>query len=308
MFDENVFESDLLRLTEYNAIEVFDKGDHLFIPYMMNDAVECYFRFNDISTQGSWDNKAKDEMSCSMTEHDGRKGLILRQGKNIFTIWYGSVRKETHLYQYHRIGHFWVKGQEKWRRIVYVIGTMHEKYSFIGEDACNELEKELIPLVGFAPFRYWTPLNESLDGWYPNTFEGIVAMRHVAEAVGDKNFLRWMDRYEKAFLQGKADDRLIRKVANELIKPKHQAIFDYITEKSNEASSEYDERVYDDKTMEKILAAREQVTSSFLMKGYRGAYPLLQKNKKTVIFYEEHPYIMREFEYEDFDFKIHALF
>lgn len=308
MKKEGCLESDLKRLIDYRALEIFDKGDHLYIPYMMNDAVECYYRFDDISTHGKWDNKLKCEMSFSLTENDGKKGLILRQGNNVFSLWYGSVKKEKHLYQYHRIGHFWVKGHEKWRRLVYIVGTMHEKYNFIGKDACDAEELELIPLVGFAPFRYWTPLKESLDGWYPNTFEGIVTMRHIAQAADDKSFLKKLEGYEKAFREGKANARVVRRMAKELTKPKHEAIYDYINYKIDEASSQYGARVYDDVTEEKIIAAREQVTNSFLMKGYKGNYPILEKNNHRIIFYEEHPFIMSEFEYEDFDFKIHALF
>ena len=304
----NSLESDLKKLIDCKALEVFDKGAYLYIPFMMNDAVECYYRFDDIKVHGKWDNKSKEELSFELVENEGKNGIILRQGSNVFTLWYGKVTKEKHLYQYHRIGHFWVKGHEKWRRLVYIVGTMYEKYSFMGEEACDIEELELIPLVGFAPFRYWTPLKESLDGWYPNTFEGIVTMRHIAETVNDKSFLRKLDMYEKLFMEGKANERVVRKMARELTKSRHESIYNYINSKIDEASSQYGERVYDEKTEERITVAREQVTSSFLMKGYKGNYPILYKNNHKIVFYEEHPFIMSEFEYEDFDFKIHALF
>ena len=38
----NSLESDLKKLIDCKALEVFDKGAYLYIPFMMNDAVECY--------------------------------------------------------------------------------------------------------------------------------------------------------------------------------------------------------------------------------------------------------------------------
>lgn len=305
---ENCLENDLEKLIDYSALEIFDKGDHLYIPFMMNDAVECYYRFDGITTHGKWDNKSKAEVDFQLVDGEQKNGIIFYQGDNVFTLWYTAVTKERHLYQYHRIGHFWVKGHEKWRRLVYIVGTMHEKYSFIGKEACDEEELELIPLVGFAPFRYWTPLKESLDGWYPNTLEGIVAMRHVAHKVGDKSFLKKMDKYEKLFITGKASPRIVRKMAHELIRGRHEAIYNYINSRIDVASEKYGERIYDETTQERMEVARERVTSCFLMKGYKGDYPVLYKKNHKIVFYEEHPFIMSEFEYEDFDFKIHALF
>ena len=37
-------------------------------------------------------------------------------------------------YRYHEIGHFWRDGAEQWRQLVYMIGTIREKYRFLGED------------------------------------------------------------------------------------------------------------------------------------------------------------------------------
>ena len=76
-------------------------------------------------------------------------------GKNSFTIRFKELKFETHLYQYHGIAHVWVRGQEHWRQLVYRLGIVKDKYQFLGEETCTREEKELLPLLEFAPFRSW---------------------------------------------------------------------------------------------------------------------------------------------------------
>ena len=72
----NSLESDLKKLIDCKALEVFDKGAYLYIPFMMNDAVECYYRFDDIKVHGKWDNKSKEEISFELVENEGKKYKI----------------------------------------------------------------------------------------------------------------------------------------------------------------------------------------------------------------------------------------
>lgn len=305
---DNCLEVDLLRLVDLGEIEVFIKSEtrEVFIPHMMNDAVECYYQFKDCTTQGQWLKECQEPLSFSLVEEKEKKGLILRQGNvNTLTIWYGQVEKVCHCYQYHRIGHFWVKGQEKWRRIVYVIGSIQEKASIVGEEVCLEGELYLAKLTGFAPFRYWTPLDISLDYYYEDSLEGILVMKEILARLGEKKLLGLVEGYEEDYIEGRITDRKIKRLAKALIQS--QSLYNFLETETDALSSHYKPRVYDAAESAKMEELRKKSCQEYYKKGFQGAYPILYKGRKKVIFYEEHPYILREFEYEGFDFQVQPL-
>ena len=307
MKDTLLLESDLQKLIDCQTLEVYRIKDNIYIPYMMNDAVECYYEFVNATTMGEWDNDYQEDSSFSLTTNEGRQGLILRQGESIFSIWYEDFNRVVECYQYHRIGHFWIKGMEHIRRIVYAVGTIHEKQCFIGDEVCNDIERDLIPLVEFGPYRYWTPLEENLDDYYIESYQGIEAIRKVAKAVDDTKYLKLIDKYEKAFSKGKVTSSLIRKLAIEFTKPKHFAMYEYINKQIDKASSKYQQRKYKEKEINILNSKRQEIFNHYLEEGYSGNYPLLSKDGELLYFYEEHPYIMRKFEYKDFGFRVHAI-
>lgn len=299
---------DLQRLSDYDAIELYEKEEtgQAFIPYMMSDAVECYIQFDGCTIRGQWQPDNKEETSFSVISDEEKKGLVLRQGEsNVITIWYKKAAKYMECYQYHRIGHFWIEGQEKWRRLTYAIGTIHDKATFMGVDNCEREELQLIPIMEFAPFRYWTPLKESLDYYYDDTMEGIVAMKVIAVKIGDKKLFSIVSKYEKQMLSGKLTERKLRKLAIELCKC--HKLYRYLNEQLDLASSHYQERRYSPEEEAKINDMRNAVVKPYIEKGYKGKYPVLCKRNKKVVFYEEQPYVIRDFEYNDFKFRIHEL-
>lgn len=125
-----------------------------YIPYMMNDALECLLILEQCRMTGRYLVDFKGTTQAHMAKDGEVYLLVVRQGDdNVFTIWFSSIREEMTCYQYHRIGHFWVKGQEQWRRLVYIVGTLYDKYSYMGDTVCTQAEKELLPLMELAPFR-----------------------------------------------------------------------------------------------------------------------------------------------------------
>ena len=70
-------------------------------------------------------------------------------------MWFDEIIEHTNCYRYHEIGHFWRDGAEQWRQLVYMIGTIREKYRFLGEEVCNDQEMEIMSLIEFAPFYYY---------------------------------------------------------------------------------------------------------------------------------------------------------
>ncbi|SDB03741.1 DUF3878 family protein [Eubacterium oxidoreducens] len=298
-------ETAIYNLIDCDALEIYASGTKLLIPYMMNDAVECYFSFEDVMTQGEWDNDNNEVNSISLVEGKKRKGIIFRCPGNVYTIWYGACTEHKHLYQYHRIGHFWVEGYERWRRLVYLIGTLHDKYNFMGEEACNEQEMALIPLMGYAPFRFFSPIRESLSEFYDNTMEGIEQMHKIALHIGADDYIKQLKAYEGQFRQEKLSPRLIKRHAMNLVK--RRDILTYLEKAIVLASSPYEQRVYEKQEQEQMEQMRQDCLYRYRTLGYRGDYPLLEKDGRKIMFYEEHPYVMQELEYEDFTFQIHAI-
>lgn len=299
-------ESDIQKLIDCDALEIYFKGKNIFIPYMMSDAVECYIKFEDCSVQGKWDADYVGETSVTIAKNNDRQALILHQGyDNVVTIWFHKVVKYLELYQYHRIAHIWVRGNEKWRRLVYIVGTIHDKISFLGVEYSTKEECNIVNLMGFAPFRYWTPIHESLDDYYANTRDGIMEILDIAVRLGDEKFISKLQRYANDFALGKLTPRKIRHMARAVAK--NNMLYAYLNSMIEMASSTYSIREYTEPQKMELERLRVEAVKEFTNKGYSGTYPLMNKGKKRVTFYEEHPYIMQEFEYENFGFKVNPI-
>lgn len=235
-----------------------------------------------------------------------RFGLIIRhQSHETLTIWFSNCMQSCKFYQYHRIGHFWTKGMEHWRRLVYIIGTIHEKYTFLGKSSCNALEQELLPLIEFAPFRYWSPLHESLDDYYINSQEGILCMKQLATDTKDFSYARMIQLYEHLPCTIQTFPWVISFLAKKLTSPKHKQIYEYLDSKINAASTEYQIRDYGSEINEEIKKIRIQFTKELYADGYVGEYPYFKKENATLIAVEEHPFTILES--NTFKFKIYGM-
>mgnify|MGYP003372299641 CR=1 FL=1 len=212
----------LAEILELQALEICHAREEkdILIPYMMNDAVENYF----ILKNGTMTGEYHAESPVLYPARLAQESLKSEQGKceyllsvqqeegNAFLLRFSSIEEKMTCYQYHRIGHFWVKGQEQWRQLVYIVGTIHDKYEYIGENICNDAEKELMPLIEFPPFRDWSPIHESLDGKYPFTYEGIDAMEQFAkESGGAYEEREYGDELQKVIFRKRMEvDRILK--------------------------------------------------------------------------------------------------
>lgn len=192
----------LAELIKCQALEVCihreENGDcQTCIPYMMNDALECYLILENCRITGTYLSDCQEKTEAYLTRHEDSVGLVVKQGdENVFTLWFDGIRERLQCYPYHEIGHFWVQGMEQWRRLVYIIGTIYDKYEYLGEQVCTEKEIELLPLMEFAPFRAWSPVKETLDDWYADTMEGVDTMKKMAHLAGEEGFARLLERYK----------------------------------------------------------------------------------------------------------------
>ncbi|MCD8356929.1 MAG: DUF3878 family protein [Clostridia bacterium] len=284
---------ELLRCLESNP-------NDMYIPYMMNDALEYYFILTDCTAIGELKTDFPLGTTVETVQFSNRNGLIIRRpDETILTLQYHECRSVRRLYQYHMIGHFWREGQEQWRQLVYIIGTMYDKLHYIGEEACNAEEKQLIPLITFAPFRYWSPIHEDLDDFYTDTEEGFCLMEALTAEAQDRAYLALLQQYRQ-----KPDQKMTEFLAHALIEPGRKALYHVIWQKLYSASSCYPVRDYGIVLNTKIAAERKKAADVLYRKGFTGKYPCFRQGTVQVVAAEEHPYTVFGLEYDDFTFRI----
>ena len=224
-------------------------------------------------------------------------GLIVKQKSNTFTLWFSGLSWEMTCYQYHRIGHFWVTGQEQWRRLVYMMGTVYDKYRYLGEEACSPWEMELLPLMEFPPFRHWSPIRESLDDWYDTDPAGARLAGWLARQAGDRRMERKINWYLR--FPCRAARRLVERAMQG---PGGQKLYEEIRRRIWEASGQYPERDYGREANERIRRQRRQVQRELTARGFSGAYPEYRRGSMRIEAAEEHPFTCMEA--KDFSFRI----
>lgn len=332
------FRKCIAELIDCNAFELQLHTDECgrtdcYIPYMMNDALECYFVLKDCRMTGEFvtgtlcnsaDSDAFGNFACDkklsaelIDDARGACALVIRQvNGDVSTLWFQDIQKKLKCYRYHEIGHFWVKGQEHYRQLVYMIGTAYDKFSCLGESLCNEEELALLPLMEFAPFRYWSPIHGSLDAHYPDTMEGFTCFKDLCAEAEDSILLNLAKRYETIacgnfwitdFYRKLALPKFVRRIAHELVSPGHEALYELIYEKVCKASSKYPARDYGEVMNARIEQSRQEVTDALIQKGFTGKYPRFAKEHMTVLVTEEHPFTLSVLEYENYNFRIQLM-
>lgn len=309
-------ENYIKEILDCNAFELYsDESKKFYIPYMMNDALECYLLLKNCRMTGKYLPELNETItaefitqSSDSTSPDS-SAIIFRQGtENVFIIWFEEAYRVLKCYRYDQIGHFWVKGEEHWRRLVYIIGTIYDKYEYMGKQVCNEKEIDLLPLMEFAPFRMYSPIHESLDTYYSESRSGLECMSSLAKEADDKEFLRLLNIYrlfssDRPAIKIHFPIRLIRKkIFRALNHPNRQNLYELIFQKVHDASIVYPERSYHPALNEEINSARKKSTEQLHEKGFSGDYPLFHKENLQVLAMEEHPFTILEA--KDFSFRI----
>ena len=305
LLSKETLQKYLSEICSCQALEVHTDNDKIYIPYMMNDALECFLLFSDAQLTGhplpDYEGDTSYEMVGETTEGSCKTGIIFRQGiQNVFTLWFTSVYQDLHCYRYDRIGHFWVAGQEHWRRLVYILGTIYDKYQYMGSQVCNPQEMVLLKLMEFAPLYYYSPIHESLDDIYPNTLEGLQAMKDLATEAGDRTFLALLAVYR--YFPFSIVQKILQRALN---RPGRIPLYELLFHKIEEASSCYSERDYGEERNRCIDEARSQLSTKLLQEGFQGEYPLFQKGNLQILAMEEHPFTILEA--KDFQFRIQLM-
>ena len=161
-------------------------------------------------------------------------------------------------------------------------------------------ETSLLKLMEFAPLYYYSPIHEPLDDIYPDTLEGLQAMKNLAVEAGDRRFLLLLAFYRYFHIAG------VRKILQRALnRPARIPLYELLFHKIEEASRAYPERDYGEEHNCQIETARRELTERLLLQGFSGEYPLFQKENLQILAMEEHPFTILEA--DNFQFRIQLM-
>lgn len=237
------------RIFEENVLELgFDEQKkEIYLVYMMTDAIESILVLEQAVMTGEFDRQYEGECSGSITTlEDGNYMLAVRQGQdNAFTVRFQAIHCEETLYDYHKIGHFWMKDYEILRHLTYQIGLIYEKAVFMGESYCNRKERALLPLYDLAPLRkyfcvYWEE-NES----FSSTTEAVDTAIHNASVIRDKSLVHLFKKY-RLFVDKDRQNSIVcgyyeRKIMKALAQAKHWKFIKQLFVLIQDAAKDYEQ-------------------------------------------------------------------
>ncbi len=296
--DEEILDKlyGLLSQDQFELLPPFDTG-RIRLVYLMNDAVESFLVFEEAVLTGFYDEHYEGELEAELRcEEDGRYVLLVHQGKTFCTIFFRDLSLDVHLYNYGKTGHAWMKGHEELRQIEYWIAIMKAKRDYLGEEYCNEMEKQLTALEEFPPLnvcsfpavprQYYEPRE---DAWEP-TEAGIQTMQYWAEQAGDRKLLQVLEQYKEQHGQ-----RETKRIARLLCSNRHSFVVDLLIQKIMEASEEYPERIF---------ATDEERTYEVVKREAKQRMAMLQAEGKTVYMVCQMPFVEAK---DEVEFKVHLL-
>ena len=239
---------NLERLLESGQFElVSDKPENgkIRLIYIMNDAVESFIVFENARLTGIYDSKFEGSVTASLTGNEKEYVIVVHQNESVFSIFFQKMYMENHLYNYGKIGHFWVKGYEYLRNIEYKIAIVRDKREYLGEEYCNNQELKLAHLSDFPPLNYccYPSVPEKYivpkdDPWIPSN-EAIHVMHEMAEVVGDRRMQNILK-----FYKNHPEKCVAKIIASMLHRNSHKELVDYLVNICVKASENYPVRKF----------------------------------------------------------------
>lgn len=256
LLDQNQFEL---------TTEVVTDGK-LRLVYLMNDAVESFLVFDQVQMTGKYKKEYEGELEASLsfqTDPETKQQvyvLVVRQGDSVCTLFFKNLQLEVNLYNYGKVGHFWVKGYEYLRQLEYRFAILRDKRDYLGEVYCNSTERKLAELTDFPPLNYccYPAVSEKYivpkeEPWKP-TEKALDVMEDIAERAGDHRLYRVLKWYRKYPCKV-----MTRFIAGMLHRNVHAPVIDLLLEEMKQAAADYQERSFgeteDRKHEAKILQA-----------------------------------------------------
>ena len=235
------------------------KTQDLKLVYLMNDAVESFLVFQKARLTGTYLPDFEGELSASLSREDSGYVLILHQEDTVCTLFFQDLVLETHLFDYGKTGHFWVKKWEYLRQLEYRIAILHDKLEYLGTEYCNKTEQMLAVLAAFPPLNcscYPAVPDKYLVPKYPRWFvsqAAIGVMRQLALEAKDPALVRWLDLYRCFPIKFVA-----RYIAHMLHQTAHADVVDLLTDKLADAASSYPERNFSEDVEGRIRGLYQQ--------------------------------------------------
>ena len=229
------------------------KTQDLKLVYLMNDAVESFLVFQKARLTGTYLPDFEGELSASLSREDSGYVLILHQEDTVCTLFFQDLVLETHLFDYGKTGHFWVKKWEYLRQLEYRIAILHDKLEYLGTEYCNKTEQMLAVLAAFPPLNcscYPAVPDKYLVPKYPRWFvsqAAIGVMRQLALEAKDPALVRWLNLYRRFPI------RIVAcYIAHMLHQTAHASVIDLLNSKLANAASSYPERILSEDVKEQI--------------------------------------------------------
>ncbi len=241
-------------------------------------------------------------MDCAISFRDGFEPL--------FTVWFQSAYKSVKLYRYDREGHYWTEGQEHMKRLVYMLGSTADKLKYLGPAFLNEEEMEMQELIGFKPFRNYSPIEESMDEYYHSTKEGARRMRALAAEAGDD----WL--YVFTWLYQLLPLKILELYLSDyLISERGERIYEIMLSHIHEMNESYPDRSYGEEKDREIQRKREDLSRFLYSRGFSGTYPAFSRTRTKdgkgecmeILVTEEKSYAKKVLDWKDFDFDMDLL-
>ena len=302
----------LERLLQENQFEMWRTDDmeegSWKVTYMFNDAVESYLLLEHVVQTGEYSREQENTELRLITE-ENRYGVVGKQASgNCFVVWFSSIQFICQLYAYHEIGHFWVKGAEHLRQLIYEIGLMEDKMEYLGEAFCTKEEIALLDLLEFAPFRAYYSVPWEKDEEFIVTDKGIKAFRKIIEEVHryeteNKKEITCQRKMEKFLAKYEKNPTisLRKKMSKCLNKAGFEAYYLLLREKVMEASSAYPPRSFGKEMDQWVEEKRKELEEQWKAEGWNGVYPDYEKieGKKHLRMHvvEELPFTTEEMRY-----------
>ena len=194
--------AELLQQEQFELlISEEDQTDHsvetdIRLVYLMNDAVESFLVFKEAKMTGKYLRDYEGMLDATLSKEEETYILTVWQDDQALTIFFKQLELEVHLYEYGEVAHFWVPGYEYLRLLEYQIAILRDKYDYLGENYCTDIEKKLAQLADFPPLndtcypavpeKYLVP---RVNGWRP-TKAAIDVMIELAGEVNDRSLIR----------------------------------------------------------------------------------------------------------------------
>ena len=236
------------------------KTQDLKLVYLMNDAVESFLVFQEARLTGEYLPDFEGDLSASLSEDAQGYVLVLHQDTTVCTLFFQDLVLETHLFDYGKTGHFWVKKWEYLRQLEYRIAILHDKLEYLGTEYCNKTEQMLAILAAFPPLNcscYPAVPDKYLVPKYPRWFvsqAAIDVMRQLALEAKDPALIRRLNLYRRFPIRIVASH-----IAHLLHQTSHAGVVDLLTDKLADAASSYPERIFSEDIEGQICGLYQQV-------------------------------------------------